>query len=729
MSTQEANPTGSGSCSTRLCERCQGACFDDSRNGGSIALSQGVEEMLEFPSNADSYYSGNGAILWSDFELRDWLPALPALSASAECDFCCFLRSAIMDSKIGCQVEEQEICLKLFYAWWPENSDLGFALYGMCLEISRPGEEDALQVLRFTIDSQDEQCQRWLRVQPTPSLDFLNQEKISEMSAKLDKFPPSYSDFSPTRVIDLGADPEGEELKLVTKHECLDQQYAALSYCWGTPEEAEMQFITLRCNLQNRYSGFKLSEVSPVIKDAVVVCRAFGVRYLWVDAVCIIQDDDYDWEQESALMAMIFRDAYFVIATPASDSCNEGFLSLTKPFIHLPFQSKLKPGIQGPYRLVPIPNHENSTDQATFARLAVEDYFASRWRTRGWIYQEKVTAQRILLFGRMGLSVQFHQDDGTPFFAHCAERHLNYRGWFRIVAGFSDTHLTCQTDRLPAISGLAKLHQDVLQDEYLAGLWRNDLYKGLFWQSEFSNRPRQELTASLESPDPYIAPSWSWARQDYPVSVCLAQTLDLRQEFEVLQQEFTLLDVEMDLVGSNPYGQLRSGKLTLRSRASEIPSSWDFVDELDFLDDEERIQLRPDWNWFIEGKGNTEGLTLFLLGSCIMKRRQPCYCHELGVNEGNLSDEILDNANAKEEQALAGLGALDLGDSDHVEEHDQQLCLHCKKQLIIYGLLLRPAKEPGKFFRVGIFVSDPNTHVLGGMSLCQDWETRTVEII
>ncbi|KAM6519216.1 hypothetical protein FALCPG4_012863 [Fusarium falciforme] len=492
---------------------------------------------------------------------------------------------------------------------------------------------------------------------------------------------------------------------------------------------AEMQFKTLGCNLQDRHSGFKFSEVSPVIKDAVAVCRAFGVRYLWVDAVCIIQDDDYDWEQESALMAMIFRSAYFVVAAAASDSCNEGFLSLTKPFIHLPFQSKLKPDIQGSYRLLPLPAYNDFGVPSVFSNLATEDYLSSRWHNRAWVYQERVAGQRILLFGRTGLSAQSHQDTNTLIFAHAGERNLNHKGWFRIVTGFSGTRLTRRTDRLPAISGLAKLYQDVLQDEYLAGLWRNDLYKGLFWQSEFSDRPRQELTAYLESPDPYIAPSWSWAREGYSISVSLEHILDLRQEFEVLQQEFALLDAKMDTVGSNPYGQLKSGKLTLRSRVSEIPSSWDFVDELGYLDGEERIQLRPDWNWFIKGEGNTDGLTLFLLGSCIMERPQHCYCHELSVNGGSLSDEILGNANAKEEQALAGLGALDLGDLDRVEEDDQQLCLHCKKQLIMYGLLLQPAKEPDKFFRVGIFVSDSNTHVLGGMNLCQDWEIRTVEII
>ncbi|KAI8715153.1 hypothetical protein NCS52_01022400 [Fusarium sp. LHS14.1] len=720
MSAQEPNPTGSGSCSTRLCERCQGACFDDSLNKGSIALSQG-SEMLKFPLNMKTCTAGRGANLPSDFEFHDWLPELPLLSDG--CNFCCFLRSVIMDSKIGRQVEVQEISLKISYAWLPQNSNMPFALYGMCLGIFRPGERDAFETLRFTIDSEDEQCQRWLRVQSTPSLNFLSQEKISEMSAKLDKFPPSKSDFFPTRVIDLGADPEGEELKLVTKHDRLDQPYAALSYCWGTPKDAETQFKTLRCNLHDRYRGFRLSEVSPVIRDAVVVCRAFGVRYLWVDAVCIIQDDAYDWEQESALMAMLFKDAYFVIAAPASDSCNEGFLSLTKPFINLPFHSKLKPGIQGSYRLVQLPHQNYSGNPAVFFSLAIEDYLSSTWSTRGWVYQEGVAAQRILLFGRTGPSAQFHQDYSFNFFVHLGQRYLNYDGWFRIVSVFSGTRLTRKTDRLPAISGLAKLYQDVFQDQYLAGLWRNDLCRGLFWQTGFPDAHCQELIASLESPDPYIAPSWSWVREDRSISIYSGNILDLQRQFQVQQQEFVLIDVKMDLVGSNPYGQLRSGKLTLRSKALEVPSSWEFVRRLDYLDNKERIHLLTDWGWHTEGGANVGGLTLFLLGSCIKQRPQSCYCHELNTNPGSPSDETLGNASAKEEQAL------DLGDSDQVEEDGQRLCLKCKEKLVVYGLLLHPAKETGKFLRVGLFVSNPKKHVLGGMTLCQDWETKTIELI
>ncbi|KAL2681178.1 hypothetical protein Neosp_008785 [[Neocosmospora] mangrovei] len=159
MSAQEPNPTSSDSCSKRLCERCQGACFDDSLNRGSIALSQG-SEMLEFPSNLKTSGAGRGAILPSDFEFHDWLPELPLLSEETECHFCCFLRSVIMDSEIGRQVEVQEISLKISYTWLPQNSNMPFALYGMCLEIFRPGYKDAFETLRFTIDSQDGEHQR-----------------------------------------------------------------------------------------------------------------------------------------------------------------------------------------------------------------------------------------------------------------------------------------------------------------------------------------------------------------------------------------------------------------------------------------------------------------------------------------------------------------------------------------------------------------------------------------
>ncbi|RSL51357.1 hypothetical protein CEP54_011458 [Fusarium duplospermum] len=615
------------------------------------------------------------------------------------------------------------------YGWWPEKyEECGFCLRGMCIEIFLPGNEDAIQVLRFTIDSEDEQLQKWLQVSQTPSPDFLSQKKINEMNAKLDQYPLADSDFFPTRVIDLGADPGGEELKLVTKQESLHRQYAALSYCWGIPEEAETQFTTLKCNLKDRHSGFKLSKVSPVIRDAVTVCRTFGVRYLWVDAVCIIQDDDYDWEQESALMAMIFRDAYFVIAAAASESCNEGFLSWTRPFIYLPFQSKLKPAIQGSYRLFTVPPYRDLVNPAVFVNLETEDFTSSRWHSRAWVYQERVAAQRLLLFGRSGLSAQFQKDPSSMIRVHQGEGNLNYKGWFRILSEFSTTRLTCQTDRLPAVSGLAKRFQEVFQDEYLAGLWRNDLCRGLFWQSDVADCSRQELLASLVSPDPYIAPSWSWARDLCPVAVHLAHILNLWQELEALWQEFALVDVKMELDGSNPYGELRYGQLTLRSKALEVPSSWDFEEKPGGLDGKERIIMEPDWDYYMEGEATAEGLTLFLLGSCIIERPRQCYCRQLSAGTDSLSEEIPHNIKAKEEQTVAGLAALGLGDLDHVER-DQNLCLRCKEQVIMYGLVLHPAKEPGKFFRVGIFCSDPNTHVLGGMKLCEDWETRTVEII
>ncbi len=89
-----------------------------------------------------------------------------------------------------------------------------------------------------------------------------------------------------------------------------------------------------------------------VIQDAVTVCRTFRVRYLWVDALCIIQGDVQDWEQESSIMGDVFQNAYFTIDVASSKSCHENFLSKSLTVIELPFLSSVNSAIKGSYRLV-----------------------------------------------------------------------------------------------------------------------------------------------------------------------------------------------------------------------------------------------------------------------------------------------------------------------------------------------------------------------------------------
>ena len=85
-------------------------------------------------------------------------------------------------------------------------------------------------------------------------------------------------------------------------------EYLALSYCWGKPQPLA---TTLRKkNFVQLKTGILLSSLAETIQDAIVLCRKLDVGYLWVDALCIIQDDGVDWSSESQKMALIYAQSY-----------------------------------------------------------------------------------------------------------------------------------------------------------------------------------------------------------------------------------------------------------------------------------------------------------------------------------------------------------------------------------------------------------------------------------
>ena len=125
--------------------------------------------------------------------------------------------------------------------------------------------------------------------------------------------------FIPTRLIDLGLRDQGQPPRLIITSDIEDinfatgLKYAALSYCWGPPADAKSQFKTEKDTLSTRLRSIDMNSVTPVIKDAAKVCDALGIRYLWVDAVCIVQDDITDWRQESQKMMDVYATAAVTI--------------------------------------------------------------------------------------------------------------------------------------------------------------------------------------------------------------------------------------------------------------------------------------------------------------------------------------------------------------------------------------------------------------------------------
>lgn len=124
------------------------------------------------------------------------------------------------------------------------------------------------------------------------------------------------------------------------------------------------------------------------------------------------------------------------------------------------------------------------------------------------------------------------------------------KGWYNMLRLYGPKKLTLRTDKLPAIAGIASLYAEKIGEEYLAGLWRDQLIEGLMWQSLGFRRVQE-----------YRAPSWSWASGDgYPAT---GQTWDFVDVAEIL-------DAKVTLKGNNPFGEVTDGYIKLRAPIEQL---------------------------------------------------------------------------------------------------------------------------------------------------------------
>lgn len=186
----------------------------------------------------------------------------------------------------------------------------------------------------------------------------------------------------PTRVIDVGGD-DTEPMRLVEtrRQPGIAGRYIALSHRWGdlSPEQ---RFCTYKDNIVQREERIAYDELPASFRDAVRVTRALGVRYLWIDSLCIIQEDPADWAAESGRMEDVFCHAYCTIAASSGSSSLAGFLSDRPPrdVVMLPTP-----------RGQPLYLAEDLDD----FRADVEDSVLS---SRGWVLQERALSRRTIFF-------------------------------------------------------------------------------------------------------------------------------------------------------------------------------------------------------------------------------------------------------------------------------------------------------------------------------------------
>lgn len=311
-----------------------------------------------------------------------------------------------------------------------------------------------------------------------------------------------------------------------------DLEYAALSYCWG---DADSLIKTTKRNFESGHRHIEFTGLPPCLRDAVIVARSLDIRYLWIDALCIIQDDTDDWAAEAAKMGDIFSNAVLTIGAASSRSFDEGFLSRPSfTALTLPFRSSLNSRISGKITLSTVPmllGNRPRNLMTTDSSLAL-DLWNSKWDTRGWVWQEHMLSERLLVFGKHMIHLksrrQTQSENNTVSYDEEPPQDTSPNMWQLYLNIYSGKSFTYLQDKLPAISGIAKPIDQRWHGkaQYLAGIWvyspdlgRNpdeDWLGQLCWRLVEQPDSFQEMLTlfkrtALEGPEAYSAPTWSWA--------------------------------------------------------------------------------------------------------------------------------------------------------------------------------------------------------------------------
>ncbi|KAL9616668.1 MAG: hypothetical protein Q9160_008491 [Pyrenula sp. 1 TL-2023] len=190
----------------------------------------------------------------------------------------------------------------------------------------------------------------------------------------------------PTRLIDVGIK-DSETVKLYKTQpddKGEDFEFIALSHPWGDPRMRDKFFLTTRDNLEAHFKQIDVKKLPDTFKDAVITTRALGIRYLWIDSLCIVQGPGGDFDSECKRMEDIFSSAYCVIAASSAKGQWDGFL---KRRSSLPRDSVVfQRGSDPPFyvcRFVDDFNH---------------DVLEGSLSQRGWVLQERALARRTIYF-------------------------------------------------------------------------------------------------------------------------------------------------------------------------------------------------------------------------------------------------------------------------------------------------------------------------------------------
>ena len=379
---------------------------------------------------------------------------------------------------------------------------------------------------------------------------------------------PTVETQLPTRVIAVGV--EGVPTARLWITGGRKGSYAALSHCWGKLSVVR----TVKSNYLQHQSSIAVAAMNQTFQDAIVATRRLNIPYLWIDSLCIIQDSAEDWQRESVTMDGIYQNAEVTIAALAASDGSGGCFRPTVAYSIRPCRfPQLDSFMASAYSQPNKPLYINLSEDNHWD---VHNAITAPLNTRAWTVQETMLSTRVLMYADTELRwaclettacechphMRSRDDESMDPAMHAVSQKFDqgtlYRDWYKRLNTYTERSLTMERDIFPAIAGIAKRMQKLLGDEYVAGLWKRDIRKGLSWTCEQVRGTDEEILP--KRPTAYRSPSWSWASVIHPIENFFSGQSETKCYENILVD---IQNIQVKNVADDRFGQVLSGELHL----------------------------------------------------------------------------------------------------------------------------------------------------------------------
>ncbi|KAK8078886.1 TOL protein [Apiospora phragmitis] len=356
---------------------------------------------------------------------------------------------------------------------------------------------------------------------------------------------------APTRLIEIGVQKK-LTLRLIETAESppQDDKYIALSHPWGDKIK-HPPFCTWQTDirqdghdLQSLKRAIPFEKMPATFQHAVTVARSLGVRYLWIDSICIIQGPDGDFNEEASRMEDVFSGAYCVLAASRATGMHDGFLDQRRARDFVTFA-------------------RTPAEKAFFVCEPIDDFsrdmLESPLNRRGWVLQERALARRSVYFTKTQMYFEcgegircetlarmqnnlaaFLGDPRFPQKAMEGRRGMKIAYFQDLYKQYSRLEFTRMEDRAVAILGLENRLRKAYGTAGGFGVFDDGPDGGLFHRSLLWRRGVEQTKPNMR---PIVfplerrrgtadVPKWSWMAYAGPIDYLLEPPFDEEMEWE-----------------------------------------------------------------------------------------------------------------------------------------------------------------------------------------------------